>query len=101
MQQALRPMGMVRRCRDCAPSSPIDQGKEFGRLGVLPIAAPLSGVLRGLCHDGVTVSARQQLVEVEPRANTQSGRSSSMVGMTFFICSLCVGGGPARLSRTA
>ncbi|BEP52035.1 nitrate reductase associated protein [Variovorax sp. V116] len=54
-----------------AIGSPVDQGQEVGRLNDLPIAAPLSGVLRGLCHDGVTVSARQKLVEVDPRANTQ------------------------------
>lgn len=47
--------------------SSVEAGQIVGRLGDLPVAAPITGALRGLTHDGVTVRERQKIVEVDPR----------------------------------
>jgi xanthine dehydrogenase accessory factor len=38
------------------------------------LAAPLDGILRGLTHDGVTVTRGLQVVEVDPRGDISSAR---------------------------
>ncbi|MCI1192269.1 hypothetical protein MOJ79_10485 [Calidifontimicrobium sp. SYSU G02091] len=43
-------------------------GQPVGDLGSVPVAAPVTGALRGLTRDGVPVRAGQKIVEVDPRA---------------------------------
>lgn len=47
----------------------VHPGDEVARLGATPLLAPLSGVLRGLTHDGATVAAGAKVVEVDPRGD--------------------------------
>ena len=41
-------------------------GEVTGRVGDLPLEAPISGMLRGLLRNGVTVSKGSKLIEVDP-----------------------------------
>ena len=41
-------------------------GEVVGRVGDLPLEAPLSGMLRGLLRNGVTVSKGGKLIEIDP-----------------------------------
>lgn len=50
-----------------AIGSPVIQGEEVARIGVASVRAPLSGVLRGLTHDGAHVEPRTKVLEVDPR----------------------------------
>jgi xanthine dehydrogenase accessory factor len=43
------------------------QGHEVARIDDLPIAAPLTGYLRGLTHDGAPVREGTKIIEVDPR----------------------------------
>jgi xanthine dehydrogenase accessory factor len=43
------------------------QGESVGTLNGIPVAAPLTGRLRGLPHDSVAVGIRQKIIEVDPR----------------------------------
>lgn len=45
------------------------EGQEIARIGELMIAAPLSGYLRGLTHDGAPVRQGTKIIEVDPRAS--------------------------------
>ena len=45
----------------------VSQGQIVAHLDEMPLAAPLTGVLRGLTRDGVPVSARTKIIEVDPR----------------------------------
>jgi xanthine dehydrogenase accessory factor len=45
----------------------VRQGEEVARIGSMSLAAPLDGVLRGLTHDAVPVTARTKVIEVDPR----------------------------------
>ena len=47
----------------------VHQGDEVARIGDTPLLAPLSGILRGLTHDGAAVSAGAKVVEVDPRGD--------------------------------
>jgi xanthine dehydrogenase accessory factor len=40
-----------------------------GYLDDRPLLAPMAGILRGLCHDGVPVEAGTKVIEVDPRAD--------------------------------
>jgi xanthine dehydrogenase accessory factor len=42
-------------------------GDEVGRIGDLPLRAPISGIIRGLVHDAVQVSRGAKVIEVDPR----------------------------------
>lgn len=53
----------------------VAQGQEVGNIDGLPVHAPVSGVLRGLCHGDVAVSERQKIVEVAP---TTAGRVAGL-----------------------
>jgi xanthine dehydrogenase accessory factor len=37
-------------------------------MGSMALTAPLEGLLRGLTHDGVPVSVRTKVIEVDPRS---------------------------------
>ena len=49
----------------------VNAGDELGQLAGRLIAAPISGYLRGISHDGVVVARGQILLEVDPRATPQ------------------------------
>ena len=44
----------------------VNEGDILANVGELPIAAPISGQLRGLVHDGVPVVTKAKIVEVVP-----------------------------------
>ncbi|MBI2753201.1 MAG: hypothetical protein HYX46_06755 [Betaproteobacteria bacterium] len=46
----------------------VSDGAVIGELAGEAVRAPLTGLLRGLTHDGVAVHARQKIVEVDPSA---------------------------------
>jgi xanthine dehydrogenase accessory factor len=45
----------------------VRQGQELAQIGSMALTAPLDGVLRGLTHDGVPVTTRTKVIEVDPR----------------------------------
>jgi len=49
-------------------------GEIVARVGVAEIVAPLSGVLRGLTHDGAPVCRGTKVVEVDPRGEPAAAR---------------------------
>ena len=52
----------------------VRQGQEVARIGSTSLAAPLDGVLRGLTHDAVPVTARTKVIEVDPRGSAAAVR---------------------------
>ncbi len=42
-------------------------GQEVARVDTIPLHAPISGALRGLTHDGVSVAKKTKVIEVDPR----------------------------------
>jgi len=50
---------------------PVSAAQVLGRLGELPVCAPIAGILRGITHDGVEVRVGQKIVEVDPREAPQ------------------------------
>ncbi|HMO54346.1 MAG TPA: TSUP family transporter [Tepidiformaceae bacterium] len=53
------------------------EGEVIGSIGEVDLRAPLTGSLRALTRDGVTVTARAKLAEVDPRL---SGTPASGIG---------------------
>jgi xanthine dehydrogenase accessory factor len=47
----------------------VRQGQEIAEIGLPVLTAPLDGVLRGLTRDGVPVSVRTKVIEVDPRGS--------------------------------
>ena len=47
----------------------VSRGQEVARIGSIPLPAPITGVLRGLTHDGVPVTQKTKVIEVDPRIN--------------------------------
>jgi len=45
----------------------LNKGEIVGQVGQTPVAAPISGVLRGLIHEGVWVNPRMKIGDVDPR----------------------------------
>ena len=45
----------------------VSQGLGIAAIGSTVLAAPLDGVLTGLTHDGVPVTIRTKVIEVDPR----------------------------------
>lgn len=52
----------------------VRRGEAVGWVGYAVVRAPLDGVLRGLTHDGVPVSAGAKIVEVDPRGRLEQVR---------------------------
>jgi xanthine dehydrogenase accessory factor len=44
-------------------------GQEIARIGEISLRSPISGVLRGLTHDGVPVAKKTKVIEVDPRGS--------------------------------
>ncbi len=47
----------------------VSEGEEIARVGSIPLRARISGILRGLTHDGVTVAYKTKVIEVDPRGD--------------------------------
>jgi xanthine dehydrogenase accessory factor len=45
----------------------VSQGQEVARIDSVLLPAPITGILRGLTHDGVYVAQRTKVIEVDPR----------------------------------
>jgi xanthine dehydrogenase accessory factor len=45
----------------------VEAGQEVARVDSTPLFAPITGTLRGLTHDGVPVSQKTKVIEVDPR----------------------------------
>jgi xanthine dehydrogenase accessory factor len=54
---------------DRAIGDHVCEGDEVGRIEGMVVAAPLSGILRGLTHDGARVAAGAKVLEVDPRGD--------------------------------
>lgn len=54
----------------------VRRGQEITQINSMVLAAPLDGVLRGLAHDGVPVTTRTKVIEVDPR-----GRAGEVHGI--------------------
>ncbi|NJD89869.1 MAG: hypothetical protein FIB05_17865 [Betaproteobacteria bacterium] len=54
---------------DRAIGDRVAEGETVARVGEVPVVAPLSGVLRGLTHDGAQVTAGTKVLEVDPRGD--------------------------------
>jgi xanthine dehydrogenase accessory factor len=50
------------------PGDYVKEGQEIARINDTALHAPLTGILRGITHDGVPVSARTKVIEVDPRS---------------------------------
>ncbi|MEK6753770.1 MAG: hypothetical protein AABZ00_16050 [Chloroflexota bacterium] len=46
----------------------VSQGQESARIDSTPLLAPIAGVLRGLTRDGVQVTPKTKVIEVDPHA---------------------------------
>jgi xanthine dehydrogenase accessory factor len=51
----------------CQIGESVSQGQVIAHLDGAPLAAPLSGVLRGLTRDGVRVAEHAKVIEIDPR----------------------------------
>jgi xanthine dehydrogenase accessory factor len=45
----------------------VEAGDRLGRVDQVPVLAPISGTLRGLLHDGLTVTTGMKIGDVDPR----------------------------------
>jgi xanthine dehydrogenase accessory factor len=45
----------------------VTQGQEVARVDSTPLLAPITGVLRGLTRDGIPVTPKTKVIEVDPR----------------------------------
>ena len=45
----------------------VTRGQEVARVDSIPLLAPITGVLRGLTHNGVPVTQKTKVIEVDPR----------------------------------
>ncbi len=52
-----------------AIGQPVAAGEVIARIDGMPLTAPLSGVLRGLTHDGVLVGVGTKVIEIDPRGD--------------------------------
>jgi xanthine dehydrogenase accessory factor len=47
----------------------VREGQVIAEIGAMALTAPLEGILRGLTHDGVPVTVRTKVIEVDPRGS--------------------------------
>ncbi len=52
---------------DCAIGDMVQKGRIIGRIAGIPVVAETDGVVRGLIHDGLRVSAGQKIGDIDPR----------------------------------
>ncbi len=48
----------------------VTPGMDIAYIDAVPLHAPIGGILRGLTHDGVPVSARAKVIEIDPRRDS-------------------------------
>lgn len=53
----------------CRIADRVEAGQVVADIDGLELKAPLAGILRGLVHDGVTVTEKAKVVEVDPRCD--------------------------------
>lgn len=53
----------------CQIGEQVEAGQQVATLGSQQLTAPLTGILRGLTRDGVTISAGTKCVEIDPRGD--------------------------------
>jgi xanthine dehydrogenase accessory factor len=51
----------------------VRKGQQIVEIGSMAITAPLDGLLRGLARDGVPVTVRTKVIEVDPRSREAEG----------------------------
>lgn len=80
---------------EVALGEPVKEGGTIAHVGDDPVTAPFDGVLRGLVHDGIRVSAGMKIGDLDPRGIPEYCRQISDK-------SLAVGGGvlEALLAQT-
>ena len=42
-------------------------GEDIAKVGIVEIKSPFAGVIRGLLHDGLQVSANTKVADIDPR----------------------------------
>ena len=47
----------------------VRQGEEIAEIGAMTLTAPLGGILRGVTRDGVPVTVRTKIIEIDPRGS--------------------------------
>ncbi len=47
----------------------VTQGQEIAHIESTPLSVPITGVLRGLTHDGVSVTPKTKVIEIDPRTH--------------------------------
>ena len=52
----------------------VRRGQQVSEINSMVLAVPLDGVLRGLTRDGVPVTARTKVIEVDPRGSAAGVR---------------------------
>jgi xanthine dehydrogenase accessory factor len=67
------PSDGIFRTKACI-GDPVRQGQGIAEIGLMTLAAPLDGVLRGLTRDGVPVTIRTKVIEVDPRGGAAEMR---------------------------
>lgn len=45
----------------------VESGQEVARIDSTPLLAPITGILRGLTHDGIPVPQKIKVIEIDPR----------------------------------
>lgn len=56
-------------CNQAAIGDWVEQGQEIARIGQVPVAASITGVLRGIIRDGYQVKEGLKIADIDPRAN--------------------------------
>ncbi len=47
--------------------SAVTAGQELAKIGEVRLYAPISGIIRGITHDGVPVAKKTKVIEIDPR----------------------------------
>lgn len=47
----------------------VTQGEELGAIDGVPVLCPMTGILRGISHDGAFVEVRTKIIEIDPHCN--------------------------------
>ena len=63
-------------CTKARIGDAVREGQEIAEIDGTPLRAPLNGILRGLTRDGVPVSVRTKVIEVDPRGIAMGARAT-------------------------
>jgi xanthine dehydrogenase accessory factor len=53
----------------CKIGDMVTSGQNIAHIGEISLYAPISGILRGLTHDGVLVARKAKVIEIDPRGD--------------------------------